>query len=125
VVRHFLATVSKDATFLTTRISFRGAVSGEEFSTSGKKEVDPGFTVVYRSGGREEGVLDLPAVAEGQRCRVASLRLRQGATSPPGYLTESELIGLMEKHGVGTDASIPTHINNITVRSYVTLGSGR
>ena len=55
----------------------------------------------------------------------ASLDIKEKMTTPPGFLTESELIGMMEKHGIGTDASIATHIENIQKRNYVRLETGR
>ena len=53
------------------------------------------------------------------------VRLRDGYTKPPGHLTESDLINMMEANKIGTDASIATHINNVVQRRYVKLEAGR
>lgn len=44
-----------------------------------------------------------------------------GQTSPPPLLTEADLISLMERHGIGTDATHADHIETIKQRLYVGL----
>ena len=56
---------------------------------------------------------------------LVSSSVRRGQTTAPGYLTEAELITKMEREGIGTDASIATHIENIGKRNYVRVESGR
>ncbi|CAD7971015.1 unnamed protein product [Amoebophrya sp. A120] len=55
--------------------------------------------------------------------RFSNLRLTstETFTEPPQFLSESELVGLMDKNGIGTDASMAGHIENICVRNYVSV----
>lgn len=121
VARHFLGSISPDAVYKKTKAVFEAG--GETFSASGSVALRPGFTAImpWRATPSEP----LPAMVAGEVLPLAEVELYQGRTSPPDYLTEAELIGLMEKHGIGTDASIPTHINNITERNYVSVQAGR
>lgn len=45
--------------------------------------------------------------------------ITEGETTAPGYLTEPELISLMDANGIGTDATMAEHIAKIKERDYV------
>ncbi|XP_039627490.1 DNA topoisomerase 3-beta-1 isoform X1 [Polypterus senegalus] len=122
ITRHFIATVSYDCKYLQTSIAF--SISSENFTCTGKTLLSSGFTEVmpWQSIAKEES---LPSCERGEVFVLDEVKLLEKQTNPPDYLTEAELISLMEKHGIGTDASIPVHINNICQRNYVTVESGR
>lgn len=63
----------------------------------------------------------MPIYQVGDIIDVKATRVVEARTEAPGYLTEADLIAQMEKHAIGTDASIPTHISNIVERNYVTV----
>lgn len=121
ITRHFIATVSPDCKYARTKIVID--IDGEKFAVSGKIVEDPGWTAILTGLAVKDE--KLPEVEKGDDLQLSDIRLQAGTTQPPGYLTESDLIGLMEKHGIGTDASIPQHIKNICDRNYVQVKSGR
>ena len=45
--------------------------------------------------------------------------MTDGKTTAPSFLTEPELIGLMDANGIGTDATMAEHIARIKDRNYV------
>ncbi|KFD50977.1 hypothetical protein M513_08160 [Trichuris suis] len=97
----------------------------EQFCLSRVTPVDPGFTKIL-SWKQISSTADLPDLKQGEKLRITAVIADEKMTSPPDYLTEAELITLMEQHGIGTDASIPVHINNICQRNYVSVtGSAR
>jgi DNA topoisomerase-3 len=122
IAQHFIATVCPDCSYVQTTAQFD--INREHFSCSGKTVTDPGYTsmMTWQSASDTER---MPPVTKGQTYEVSDVKIVEKQTLPPSFLTESELISLMEKHGIGTDASIPVHINNICERNYVQVGSGR
>lgn len=65
-----------------------------------QRPVSPGFTEImpWQSVPLEES---LPTCQRGDTFPVGEVKLLEKQTSPPDYLTEAELITLMEKHGIG------------------------
>eukprot|EP00796_Vickermania_ingenoplastis_P008249 gene8249-5770_t len=122
ICRHFIATLSGDCKLIKTKIVIE--LNEEIFSVSGKIVEDPGFTTIMPYMKVEDDRMP-QGIKEGDEFVVSDIRLQTGQTSPPDYLTESELIGLMEKNGIGTDASISTHVNNVVERGYCTVQPGR
>lgn len=45
--------------------------------------------------------------------------MTEGRTTAPNLLTEADLIALMEKHGIGTDATHAEHIDKVKQREYI------
>lgn len=60
----------------------------------------------------------------GETFEPTVLEMVAGKTSAPSLLTEADLIALMDKHGIGTDATHAEHIETIKKRGKKTLCSG-
>ncbi|VDK31961.1 unnamed protein product [Taenia asiatica] len=127
VAQHFIATLMPDCRYETTTVVLN--IGEEKFITRASHVLDPGYTRVFtwQAIGRDCDDGDGPNVTLAAALTTLGSnlplgekpRLVEGQTSPPGYLTEAELITAMERHGIGTDASIPVHIENIVERAYV------
>ncbi|KAF3910063.1 Helicase [Orbilia brochopaga] len=116
VVRHFLACCSKDALGETTTVSLE--YGDEGFHASGLTVIERNYLEVY-PWDRWESSQMLPQYRDGERFVPNEVTMQDGKTTAPGFLTEPELIALMDANGIGTDATMAEHIDKIQVREYV------
>ncbi|VDN08917.1 unnamed protein product [Dibothriocephalus latus] len=64
---------------------------------------------------------DMPEFILGENITPREIQLIESQTTAPNLLTEADLIGLMDRHGIGTDATHAEHIETIKQRLYVGL----
>jgi DNA topoisomerase-3 len=115
ICRQFFASLCRDATFIKTKVIFEA--EGHFFSIVSSSIIDPGFTEVLPWN--KIPVRHIPDFQKGQRYPLLSVEIQKSETLAPNLLTESELISLMEKNGIGTDASMATHIANLCERNFI------
>jgi len=121
IVRHFIATFSPPAQLESRRYMFN--IGGERFAFTTLEVVDKGFLAIYHYDyPREEPHLPLKV---GDKVQVLSVDVKEGRTEPPPYLSESELLKLMERWGIGTDATMQDHIQTNIDRGYMYIEAKR
>ncbi|TFK67367.1 prokaryotic type I DNA topoisomerase [Pluteus cervinus] len=115
ITRRFLASCSKDAEGWQTTVDVE--CGGEEFTANGLVVLERNYLEVYpydKWNGQQ-----LPEFVEGAQFTPTACELREGQTTKPHLLTEADLVSLMDKNGIGTDATIAQHIQTIIDRQYV------
>ncbi|KPM37779.1 DNA topoisomerase 3 [Neonectria ditissima] len=116
VVRRFLACCSDDAKGMATDVDLE---YGEEiFVAHGVVVLERNYLDVFIYENWNNTV-ELPKFTAGERFQPTEAMMAEGKTSPPGYLTEADLIALMDANGIGTDATMAEHIQKIQDREYV------
>lgn len=119
VSRHFIACCWKDAKGSQTTISIAIPEGGETFSANGLMVLERNYLEVY-SKYEFWNAVKVPTLAIGDTFVPKKLMLVDGKTCPPDPLSEADLISLMDKNGIGTDATIASHISTIQSREYAT-----
>ncbi|KAM7352037.1 topoisomerase 3-alpha [Cochliomyia hominivorax] len=115
ICRHFLACVSKDAVGSETIVTI--TIEGEKFTATGLVIYERNYLDVYIYD--KWNAKQIHKYEQGQQFEPTEITMPEGHTTAPPLLTEADLIALMEKHGIGTDATHAEHINTIKERGYI------
>ncbi|GAA5894632.1 hypothetical protein JCM5296_002915 [Sporobolomyces johnsonii] len=115
IVRRFLACCSRNAKGMETTVEIE--IAGECFGAKGLVIRERNYLDVYTydkwTGNH------LPDFQPGEQFEPDELELKEGMTTQPNLLTEADLVSVMDKNGIGTDATIAEHIQKIIDREYV------
>ena len=115
VVRRFLATLSPDATWATTKCLFDA--SGQPYTATGGRLLSAGWRRVYPYSEAKENIL--PIFSPGERLPIKNVNLEEKQTQPPARYSQSRLIQVMEELGLGTKSTRHEVIGKLVSRRYV------
>lgn len=115
VTKRFLASCATDARGEETTVMLD--IGGEKFQASGLVVHELNYLRIFTYDKWSEK--EIPLMEQGQSFQPSAIDLKRGATTTPSLLTEADLVNLMDKNGIGTDATIAEHIKKVIDRQYV------
>ncbi|EEB09598.1 DNA topoisomerase III [Schizosaccharomyces japonicus yFS275] len=116
ITRRFLACCSDHARGAETIVEV--TMGDEQFSQSGLTVLEHNYLDVYIYE-KWNSSAQLPVYEMNDEFVPRQVNIIEGATTSPTYLTEPELISLMDANGIGTDATMAEHIEKVQEREYV------
>jgi len=116
IYERFMACQMNDALFEQNNIIFSG--KNNEFRASGRKLIFDGFYAVL---GNEDKDKLLPALKEGDKAEIQSIKPEQHFTEPPPRYSEASLIKKLESEGVGRPSTYAPTIATLSGRTYVNI----
>ncbi|MDW7978591.1 MAG: type IA DNA topoisomerase [Candidatus Caldarchaeum sp.] len=115
VARRFYANAyAEDATQLSQQAVI--SLGPLELKAEGSSVVKQGFYAYFSYFKPSDK--PIPRLVKNQQLKVVKTGLVEDETKPPPRLTEAELLRLMERHGIGTDATRATYPQLIVDRNY-------
>ena len=116
IYERFMACQMEDARFEQQSIIFKG--DENEFRASGRKLIFDGF---YAVTGTEDKDKLLPALKEGEKAEIQTIKPEQHFTEPPARYSEASLIKKLESEGVGRPSTYAPTVATLSGRTYVTI----
>ncbi|KAJ3724784.1 prokaryotic type I DNA topoisomerase [Lentinula raphanica] len=109
ITRRFLASCSEDAIGNQTTVDI--VCCDEKFYATGLTVTAQNYLEVDPYDKWVNNVL--PEFVEGETFNPTVCELREGQTTKPSPLIEADIVALMNKNGLGTDAAIAQHVQTI------------
>ena len=122
ICNNYFASISPPVEYET--LIYKFDIDGLNFEESSRVINHEGF-LLFQPFKKKGFTKDFPKLEKNKPYNLITASYDERMTRPPEYITESELIGEMEKNHIGTDASMSVHIENICQRGYVKVDEGR
>jgi DNA topoisomerase-1 len=127
--RRAVASQMDAAVFDTVAVDL-GAGSGNTLRANGSTLLSPGFLAVYRESFDDVTLDDeddrrLPALEQGDRVKLNTLKPEQHFTEPPPRFSEASLVKALEEYGIGRPSTYASIIQTLLFKKYCELVNRR